>query len=299
VGSSRNDGNEVEARETKEEKTIKIGCMQWSFRQPILQGEMGSYEFVENLSEMGFEGAELLESYVEGRDAFFITRLGLLGKSRQVNLIGIAVENNFCFAEKEKRRAQIRRVENWIRIASLADVPFVRVATSDVEPGIPYRQQVQCVLDSLRECAEYAEGRNVTLAVENHNGVCAVADELGELIEKVSSRRVGVALDPYNFTWAYRKETSTTPYKFDFREFDESMYAETERLAPLMVLAHGKFDEFDENGDIAVMDYRRILGIYKSVGFDGYISLEYYGNQEPREPLQRAKLYLDDVIRGL
>lgn len=276
---------------------MKIGCMQWSLRNPILRGELGNYEFIEQLAAESFAGAELLESYIEGKDAFFVTRLGLLGRSRGVDIVALGVENNFCFAEREKRMAQIRRVENWIRIASIAEVPLVRVATSDVEPGVAYAQQVRWVEDSLKECAEYAESRGVTLAVENHSGVCASADELGELIERVGSARVRVALDPYNFIWAFRKDSSRTPHKFEFGPFTESMYKETERLAPLMVIAHAKFDDFDERGDIAVMDYRRILGIYRSAGFDGCLSLEYYGNKEPWEPLRQARQYLEGLIR--
>ena len=39
--------------------------MQWSFRNPILRGDLRNHKFIETLSELGLAGAELLESYVE------------------------------------------------------------------------------------------------------------------------------------------------------------------------------------------------------------------------------------------
>jgi len=278
---------------------IKLGCMQWSFRKPIRRGEMDTFEFIEAASQLGFSGVELLESFIEGDDAFFIGRLVSFGKSKNVELISIGVENTFSFPEKEKRKAEIRRVENWIRIANLANIPIVRVATSDVQPKATYDQQVQWVTDGLKECADYAEKRNITLALENHSSVCASADELIELIEKVNSKSLKICLDPYNFTWAYRKENSTSPLKFNFEEFGESFYAETKKLAPLAVLTHAKFSDFDKKGAIVGMDYERILQIYKSVNFEGYMSLEYYGNEEPWKPLEKARSYLEDLIRRI
>ena len=49
-------------------------------------------------------------------------------------------------------------------------------------------------------------------------------------------------------------------------------------IMPRVVHIHGKFFDFDENGDEVTVDYGRLLPTFVNGGFDGYMSSEYEGH---------------------
>lgn len=60
-----------------------------------------------------------------------------------------------------------------------------------------------------------------------------------------------------------------------FGKMDPMLWAE---IIPQSVHIHGKFFDFDENGDDIAIDYRKIIPVFIENGYNGYMSSEYEGH---------------------
>lgn len=49
-------------------------------------------------------------------------------------------------------------------------------------------------------------------------------------------------------------------------------------IMPQVIHIHGKFFDFDENGDEVAVDYERVLPVFVKGGYDGFMSSEYEGH---------------------
>jgi sugar phosphate isomerase/epimerase len=113
----------------------------------------------------------------------------------------------------------------------------------------------------------------VVLALENHGGITATADQLLAIVERVdSSPWFGVNFDSGNFS-------SADPY------------AELERIAPYATNAQLKVS-VNAAGQRQPSDLGRVVNILKQAGYRGYLVLEYEESDEPRE---RIPVILDQI----
>jgi hypothetical protein len=49
-------------------------------------------------------------------------------------------------------------------------------------------------------------------------------------------------------------------------------------IMPQVIHIHGKFFDFDDNGDEVAVDYERVLPVFVKGGYDGFMSSEYEGH---------------------
>jgi len=246
----------------------------------IVPGEMDLKNFIETLSEMEIEGAEILESHFDEVTAYAVRNLVIHAQSVNVEIPAIALENDFAYTKPEKRAVEIRKMKNWIRIASMAEVPYLRVFTGDQKPGVDYETQVGWVTEAFQECAKLAEDEGVYLVIENHSEICRTAEELFALIEKISSSNVRVCLDAHNFN----------------SEYSDIVYEGAERLLPYTIYSHVKFLDFNGRYFPHILDYERLLSIYKKYGYDGYLSIEYAGSSSPMAAVGEACRLLKETL---
>ncbi|HHY47991.1 MAG TPA: sugar phosphate isomerase/epimerase [Firmicutes bacterium] len=268
---------------------MRIACSSWSFRSQIVREgpEVGLRNFVDQLVDLGIRGAEFLESHLGEQSLERIIGLAKYCNTRGIEIPTIALENDFSWIDSTHRTAQVARVKRWIQIASEAQIPYLRLFTGEKKPKTDITLQKRLVLECLSECAcEASRCGNVTLAVENHgvHAVYSTPHDMLELLRDVNSEYVKLCLDPYNF------------YSVNLGE--ETIYEGAKLLVPLAVHTHALINEFGEDGRATNMDLDRIMTIYKDAGYEGYISIEYYGESEPYEPVRLAAKQIQRFIRG-
>ncbi|MBX3444210.1 MAG: sugar phosphate isomerase/epimerase [Planctomyces sp.] len=184
-------------------------------------------------------------------------RLGL-------DISGTAIGNDFCLPDGPERDAQLALTRQWIDYAAAMGAPVIRIFAGQTPRGDSESQAVERCVAGIEASLEHAAEKGVALALENHGGITATADQLLRIVRAVQpSPWFGVNFDSGNFH-------SADPY------------AELEHIAPYALNAQLKASIAPE-GRKAAADLGRIVEILKAAGYRGYLVLEY---EEPDDPFE-------------
>lgn len=129
------------------------------------------------------------------------------------------------------------------------------------------------MLNALGECVSYAEYAGVVIALENHGGITSRAESMIRLVEGVNSPWLKVNLDLGNYR--------------------ESTYDDIAKTAPYAVHVHGKLRVTEG----AELDYTRVKELLEDEGYNGFISIEYEGSEDPKVGVPRFASYLPNLFR--
>ena len=221
------------------------------------------HDFIDYCADHELEGAELTSYYLDQK----IDRAGLVALKRHAFLRGIAISgtavgNEFTLPKGEKRDAQIAHVKKWIDNAAHMGAPHVRVFAGGALGQSLKEAQGLCI-EALEEVGEYAGKQGIFLGIENHGGIVAEADSLLEIVKATRSDWVGINLDTGNFHTAdvYGDITRCTPYAVNVQ---------------LKVEVRPRGARQKSQADI-----KRLIGILRDGGYQGFIALEYEAAPNP------------------
>jgi len=135
------------------------------------------------------------------------------------------------------------------------------------------KQQKPSSLDmairSYTELSNYAQELNLKLLLENHGGLSSDPENILRIVESVNHSSFGLCAD--------------------FGNFEEAMrYDGLRKMAPYTWMVHAKTYDFDEKGEVPQFDFSRCLAIFRDSGFDGFISVEFEGQGEQYQGVQRT-----------
>ncbi len=242
---------------------MRLGCAAYSYRLDLQSGALTLEGFVDTCAELGLEGVELTAYYFPSTERAYLNRLKRHCFRRGMHILATAIGSNFTIADADRRREQVRAATAWIEHSVALGAPCMRVFAGPVAEGVAEETASGWAIECLRECVEYAANQGVVIALENHGGVTARADQVLRIAAALESQWFGLNLD--------------------FGNFRDDPYAEIEQAAPLAVTTHAKVATRSAGGVVPV-DYRRVRRIMEGVGYQGYISVEY----EESEPAATA-----------
>ncbi len=242
---------------------MALGVSSWSFHRDIASGRLQLLDFPYKAKALGFEDIEVVMSHLTGNPLILKERCDDAG----IRWVCVSAENNFALVDEKARKLQVEHVKKAIDIAHEIGAPIVRAFFGNVagEPPVGLKY---LTLECLKEVTGHAADRGITIAMENHGNYCNTADEMIEMIQAVGSENIGACPDTGNF--------------------GETVYQELEKIAPLAVHVHAKTYDFDEDGDEKTLDYKRIFQIFKDAGFSGTYSLEYEGEGDETENVEKS-----------
>ena len=258
---------------------IRIGCAAQSYRQYLNDKSMTMEQFLDSAAEMGCDGVELTSYYwPRGFDMAYLNKI-----KRRCFLLGLdvcatSVGNNFVMPAGPKRDQQIEHVKTWIAHAAEMGAPCMRVFGGSVPKDTTRDDAIKWVTESLRILAPVAEQHGVILAVENHGGMPATADEVIRMLDIVKSDWVAANLDAGNFHTA-------------------DPYADIAKTAPYAVTTHFKTEVAYEGKPKEPADLKKIVGLLRSSGYRGYLTLEYEGKEEPRLAVPKAISAMREAVK--
>ncbi|MCL5283475.1 MAG: sugar phosphate isomerase/epimerase [Armatimonadetes bacterium] len=243
---------------------LKVGCCAYSYRQ-YLTGERPTITlggFLNRCAEMNLDSVELTAYYFQQP----ITAASVHQVARRCFLLGLevagtAVGNRFTFPPGDERKTQIDMVKQWIDYAVDMGARCIRVFAGAIPQGITEETAQQWVIDCVEECLEYSEPRGILVALENHGGVVATADQTLKLLQRIKSPWFGLKLDSGNFPAA-------------------DPYAELAKVAQYAITTHIKTDMVI-NGMKQPADLSRIVEVLREANYRGHLLLEYEGEEEP------------------
>ena len=254
----------------------------WSVVSAVKAGRIDLMGFIDLAAAQGVAGVELLDFFWSDAERELPpvkARIADAGLEVAVYSLG----NNFIQPEAGARRQELEDLRRGVDIALELGVDLLRVFSGNAREGVSQEQGVEWILEGLAAGAAYAESRGVTLALENHGRFAGRSDQVRDIIEQVGSPALRVNFDTGNFLLVGQDPVEAA------RE-----------LAEWVVLVHLKdirFADADESGFVferpdgqlltgsvvgeGLVDLAGVMAVLREAGYDGWLSLEYEGAEDP------------------
>jgi len=252
---------------------IKIGCAAYSYRHYLADGTMKYEDFIEEAYRIGLDGVELTLYWLPSKHPSYYRKLKRLALFRGLPVSCAGISTNFCSPNASERRREISAVEVGLDMARELGAPCLRVFAGNVPEGHTETEATRWTIESLKSCVGYAESSGVVIAMENHGGITARADNVVNIVKGVDSPWFGVNLDLGNY-----------------REFT---YHEIAKTVPYAVHIHGKISVAEG----AKLDYQRTKEILQEEGYNGFLSIEYEEKEDAKIGVPNFARYLINLFR--
>jgi len=285
---------------------MKIGVSSYSFHRLVDTGAMGQLDVIAIAKDMGFDVIEFSTFHLpEGE-----TPLTFAPQVKaECDRVGLEIANYTIGADFLKSsggdwQAEVERLKDEVRVAQILGAPGMR---HDATWGFPvdhagprgFDDALPTLIQGCRAVTEFAAGLGVKTMVENHGFFAQDSERVEKLVNGVNHPNFGILIDMGNFLCA-----------------DEDPPQAVARLMPYAVHVHAKdfhvksgnepnpgegwFQSRGANylrGAIighGVVPIVQCLRIMKKADYDGVLSIEFEGIEEP---LRGIKIGLDNLRR--
>lgn len=233
----------------------------------------------------GLEAIELEASlhYAHVRNDAYFARLRQQCDASGVRCVVISNmwEGNLASLQGQPEQTA-RNYHRWVDIAAIMGC---RLLTVNVNARRGNRDLLAArAAEGLVALTSYSGPRGITVLVENHGWYSAYPPWLVGIMETVNSPFCKLSVDLGNFCT-----------RWDSGQCVEQQYDPYEGVALMMPHARhvsAKMLGFDERGNDVRTDYVRMLRIIRDAGYQGYIGIEYAGDQLSPDHGIRASLAL-------
>ncbi len=177
--------------------------------------------------------------------------------------------------DKSVRTAAVNASKKWIDVAATIGSSAVRCDPGKLDP-----KNLVPTVESYKALADYGKSKGVHVIIENHGGVGSEhPEELVALFKGVGGDFIGALPDFANFP----DET--------IREKGLGLLFPYARI-----VCHAKGLEFDAKGNETKYNFPKCIEISKKIGFKGVYSIEFEGEGDPYQGIQKV---LDELLRTL
>jgi sugar phosphate isomerase/epimerase len=239
---------------------MKVGASSWSYNRAFQAGEMTQESWLRECYEIELDGVELLDRHFPKVDLEYLRHVKTLCTQFGLTISCLSASNDFGKAESELE-TQIDLVESWIKRAEYLGAPVVRVFAGWKKPGMDYSTVYCRIIESMKKVAQSAEDRGIFLGLENHDGnsFMTTPEDVMRIIQDVGNSYLRLNLD----TGAY-----------------PNLLHDIEKTASLAIHVHAKV--YNANTSELDPDHSKILPLLEKARFNGFLSIEYEGEQDER-----------------
>lgn len=269
---------------------MKIGLSSYSLSRAIASGQLGILEAVSWVADAGGEHMEVVPG-----GAWDIHKPGLpeklaaRAKEAGIDLSSYTIGANFIQPDDEARAKEVARLKGEVDIAGTLGVKFMRY-DAGWRP-IPettfenFEKDLPVVADCAREVASYAAKYGITCSLENHGYHFQSCERVRRLVNTVNLPNYRTTLDVGNFLCADGDPVSSVRTNIDIASFIhfKDFFRRSAGNPPLgggwLRTKGGNFLRATVigHGDVELIP---IVKIIKESGYDGYISIEFEGQEE-------------------
>lgn len=265
------------------------------FAQTFTLDPQTPLETVSLANEHGFQGVEITCEYPRGPLDYSREVILQMAKSAQEFSLPLQVHapyRNIRLADINPRiqEASVQSVKDGIDFAHRINARIVTMHLGNTVKILPSRSH-SCIhktlLDAITTLTEYAEVRNIIIAIENvppmkspwEQAIGEKAEEIIDIIKEVKAKNVGITFD------VGHANVMGDPIDF------------ATKLAPYMVNVHIHDNDGSSDQHLVIgkggIDFPKILSIFKNAGYCGPLVLEYF---DP-ESLIKAKIELSRLLK--
>lgn len=272
---------------------MKIGVSSYSFSRLVRDGVLTQLEVVAKAKEMGFDSIEFSTfSLPEGE-----TPLTFAPKVKEeCDRVGLEITNytigaDFLNGSGGDWEAEAERLKAEVRTAKILGAPGMR---HDATRGFPadrggprgFDDALPTLVKGCRAVTEFAADLGIKTMVENHGFFCQDSERVEKLVNGVNHPNFGLLIDMGNFVCVDEDPAVALgrlmPYAFHVHAKDFHIKPGT-----LPDPGPGWFRSRGENylrgaiighGDVPLVQCLRLM---KKAGFQGVLSIEFEGLEEP------------------
>jgi len=272
----------------QQKSTMKLSLAQWSIHRMIFEDNVDPYTFAQKAHDWGFEGLEYVSALYykelqaanfskEAMDNFVARSNAEAKKYGMTNvLIMIDGQGNLATEDAQERKEAAENHHKWVDAAAAMGCHSIRVnLAGSTDPTV----WEPAAVDGLTQLGTYAATKGINVIVENHGGLSSNADYLTAVMAKVNMENVGTLPDFGNF--CIRRNDPSNYESGCAEEYDR--YDGIEKMMKYAKAVSAKSHDFNQAGDEIHSDYYRIMKTVVSAGYDGFVGVEYEGNELSEE----------------
>ena len=267
---------------------FKISLAEWSLHRMLYSGELNHLEFcVIAREQFDLDAVEYVNSFFfdKAEDLDYLKEMKNRANDQGVSSLLIMCDNEGDLGDPNQK-AREKAVENhfkWMEAAKFLGCHSIRV---NAKSEGTYEDQIQLASDGLRKLTEYGEKIGVNTIVENHGGLSSNGKWLVSVMEEVDHPMCGTLPDFGNFKIK------------DGEWYDR--YKGVDELMPYAKAVSAKSHSFNWKGNEINTDYKKMINIVLSAGYNGYIGIEFEGSEvDEIEGIHLTKNLMEKVGRSI
>ena len=273
---------------------IKLGCMSLSFKDEFAAGTIDLERFIERAYALRLDGIDIHTRALASTEPEYLRRIRGLALRRGLALSYIGVSNDFG-KPPAALEGEVAMAKRWIDVAAYMGIPLVRVFAAWIHDGESREAVWARMIPALQEVAEHGEKQGVWVGLHNHNHGCVTATgkDVRQILEEVDRPYFTHILDTGQYIGSPGASGSR-----GVADPALDCYGSMAETAPLAVHVRAKIYRIT-TGEEAWLDYPRILAILKDVGYNGWMSIVYEGQDAEAEAtaVPKAIKYLRRVVQ--
>lgn len=261
----------------------------WQFNGP--KEDTPIEKCIDDAARMGFDGIELLLVQMTSEENEYLQNIKRRAFHAGLDLMGFSTHQGYIYPDPALRNMNIEKTIHQIELAYSLGIPTMRLntgrwgtiksfddlmANKGKEPildGYTEDDGFKWVIDSIEQCMPKAKECGVVLGLENHWGLGRTAEGVLRIVDAIDSPWLQVTADTGNFL--------------------EDQYKQLEMLAPKAFLIQAKTYFGGGKWYTLDIDYNKVAEIFKKVNYQGYVSIEFEGQDDPQTAVPKSL----DLIR--
>jgi sugar phosphate isomerase/epimerase len=283
---------------------MRIGVSSYCFQRLLKDGGFSLFDAIKEAKKAGFDAIEFTEFAAPAgkTQAAFAAELRAACQSEGLTVPCYAVGADFINGSGSDMAAETARLKAQLDIAvALGAAAMRHDITWKPAKGMTYQDAIAHVAPAVRELSEHAAQANTRTMSENHGYFMQDSVRMAALVSAVRHPNYGLLVDVGNFMCADEASaialSTVLPYAFhvhakDFlwksgsepRPDDSWFPTRAGNWLRGTILGHG------------VVSVAQCLTLVKNSGYDGTISLEFEG---PEEPLFAIRKGVEFLQKGL
>ena len=272
---------------------MKLGVSTYSYWH--FKPERVSIEHVfEEAARLELDGVEILHQQMASEANAYLQKLKRLAFIHGLNLYALSIHQGFVSPDAATRQKNINHTVHCIRLAHELGISAIRLNSGrwgtvgsfdelmkaeGQEPTLPGHtadEAFDWVIAAIEKCLPDAEKYGVILGLENHWGLTCTPEGVNRIVSAIDSDWLKVTMDCGNFLSA--------PYE------------KLKQIADDAVLVHAKTYYGGGEWYTLELDYAKIGEILESVGFRGYVSIEFEGKADAHVGVPQSVEMLRDCL---
>jgi sugar phosphate isomerase/epimerase len=287
----------------------RLAAFPKAFMQALCKdGNMKLEEWIHLAGDLEIEGLEWYAGFLEMADSKNWEKFRKMVEATGKVIPMMCCSPDFTHPDQDFRNREIAKQKSWIEMTQALGGSYCRVLSGQKRPELSIKEGVDLAVSSIEACIPFAEERGITLIIENHYKddfweypeFAQKMDVFCQLVDRIEHPNFGVNYDPSNTFLAgedplellkrvsHRVLTMHASDRYlKYGTIDDLRNEEGGAVGYAKRLSHGEIGQ-------GLNDYDAIFTELKSVGFDGWISIE--DGVDGMDQLERSVAFLKEKI---